>query len=242
MNYKKVQLDRVSSTNVFALEHLAELDDKTIISADTQDFGHGRFDRKWFSSKPNNIYASIVLKPQDFSCEILSNLTQYMCVVLSDVLVEYGLKPEIKWPNDVLIDGKKIAGILAETSFMGQILKGFVLGIGVNLNLSKEDVLLIDQRATAVNLELRKSVDKDDFFDKLFDRFFENYDEFMEKGFEFIKVAYCQKCSFLGKEILVKNFEENITGVAKEINSDGTLKIEVSSDRYEIVRIGDLTC
>ena len=91
---------------------IQKFEDKTIISANTQSGGRGRFNRVWIDMGEGNLFMSIVLKPSSVFNPVYANLTQYMSVVLCRIFEEYGLEPEIKWPNDVLIDGKKISGIL----------------------------------------------------------------------------------------------------------------------------------
>ena len=110
-----IKLKEVNSTNLYAKEHLSELADKTVIIADRQTNGRGRFDRVWVDLGGDNLFMSIVLKPSDKFLNVYPNLTQYLSVVVCKVLEHYGLQPNTKWPNDVLIKGKKISGILSET-------------------------------------------------------------------------------------------------------------------------------
>ena len=146
-------LNIVDSTNKYAKEHLNELEDKTIIYANSQTAGRGRMQRKWNSNTGDNVYASIVLKPSTELKEVYSNLTQYLSLTLTEVFEQYNVLPTIKWPNDVRINGKKISGILAESVIEKNELKGIILGFGVNLNCKKEDLDKIDQPATSLNLE-----------------------------------------------------------------------------------------
>ena len=104
-------LETVDSTNKYAKENLANINDKTLIYAGTQTAGRGRLNRKWNSNSGDNLYASIVLKPSKELKEIYSNLTQYLSLVLVEVFEDYGLFPKIKWPNDVRINQKKISGV-----------------------------------------------------------------------------------------------------------------------------------
>ena len=241
MNFNEKFYEKLSSTNDFSLENLSDFADRTIIYADVQTKGHGRFDREWVSENSGNLYASIVLKPEvlfDENC-VLSNLTQYLCVKLAETLEEYGMHSSIKWPNDVLVNGKKIAGILAQVHVSGAEFSGMVLGIGVNLNMTQEEIGMINQPATSVNLELQKTIDKREFAKKLFEAFFTEYDEFLNSGFALIKKRYCQRCDFISKEILIKNFDESRKGIAEKINDDGSLEMTFENGS-ETVRIGDL--
>ena len=184
---------------------------------------------------------TIVLKPSNSFEEVYANLTQYLSVVLTRILEEYGLSPKIKWPNDVLVNDAKISGILCETVMQGTNFKGLVLGIGVNLNADKGDLKQIKEKvATALNIELeREYVDKNLFTEKLLNEFFKNYEEFLKQGFLMIKKEYIERCNFLGKEISVKVFNDKKSGIAKTINDNGELVIEKNNDEF-ILTMGDI--
>ena len=236
-----IQLEEVNSTNLYAKENLDSLEDKTVIIANSQTCGRGRFDRKWVDLGVGNLFMTIVLKPSNSFEEVYANLTQYLSVVLAKVLEEYGLSPKIKWPNDVMVNDGKISGILSETVMQGNNFKGLVLGIGVNLNADKDDLKQIKERvATALNIELeREYVDKKLFTEKLLNEFFKNYEEFLKSGFSMIKKYYVDRCNFLGKEISVKVFNDKKSGVAKEINDSGELVIEDGKNEF-ILTMGDI--
>ena len=201
-----IHLDEVNSTNLYAKQNLEILSDRTIVIADKQTNGRGRFDRTWIDLGEENLFMTIILKPSSSFNEVYANLTQYLSVVLVKILEEYGLSPKIKWPNDVMVNDGKISGILSETVMQGSNFKGIVLGIGVNLNADKGDLKQIKERvATALNIELnREYIDKKLFTEKLLNEFFKNYEEFLKLGFSMIKKEYVQKCNFLNKEISVQ--------------------------------------
>ena len=235
-------LDEVDSTNLYAKHNLASLEDKTIIIANNQTSGRGRFDRVWIDLGEDNLFLSFVLKPSDSFKDVYANLTQYLSVILCNVLEEYGLSPSIKWPNDVLIDGKKIAGILSETVMQGNKFNGLVLGIGVNLNSEKSNLSLVkDKKITALNIELdREHVDKKLFYEKLVNEFFKNYDNFLEHGFMLIKEKYINKCNFLGKQVSVQVFDEKKSGIAKYINDFGELVLQNHKKEEFVLTMGDI--
>ena len=190
-NPKFKYFEELESTNTYAMKNLSVLSDMDIIVASKQTNGRGQFERKWISDKQNNVYLSIVLKP---SCALeklpLVNFSQYTSVVICRILKEYGVSAGIKYPNDVLVQGEKIAGILCESSICGTVLKGLVIGIGINLNLEQGDVKKVDQPATSLNLLIKKPVDRNLFIDKLICEFLKNYEPFLQQGFEFIKQEY----------------------------------------------------
>lgn len=235
-----IKLDEINSTNLYAKNNLSEIFDRTVVSAEKQTAGHGRFDRAWVDLGAGNIFMSIVLKPSTEFKPVYANLTQYFSIILCETLEEYGLKPQIKWPNDVLVDGKKIAGILSETVMQGQIFKGLILGAGINLNAKKEDLAkIIDKEVTALNIEVSTFVDKNIFLDKLLEKFFENYDRFLQKGFAMIDNAYVKRACFLGKDISVKGFNDTFNGFAKSVNSAGELVLEKDNKEF-VLTIGDI--
>jgi len=174
--YNILHLNEVRSTNAYAMENLADLPDRLVIVADVQTAGRGQFDRKWFSDVVGNVYLSIVLKNLP-----LTNLTPYMAEVICQVLRGYEVEPGIKEPNDVLVGGRKIAGILSQSSTRGSKLNGIVVGAGVNLNLTEHDLEKIDQPATSLNLLLGMDVDRDIFIGKVLEKFFSGYDAHLLK-------------------------------------------------------------
>lgn len=237
---RRVYLETVDSTNKWAKEHISELEDKTVIYTYNQTSGRGRLNRKWNNVGSDNIYASIVLKPSDRMTEIYSNLTQYLCVVLSEIFGEYGVTPKIKWPNDIQINGKKISGILAEGVSERGKLEGIVLGFGVNLNTSKEILDKINQPATSLNIETGKEIDKEEFLKNVLNKFCLLYDRFIEKGFLLIKDDYIKRVSFLGKNVSVQVFDKIIEGRAVEITDNGALKIVDKNNKEQTLLIGDI--
>lgn len=237
---RRLYLETVDSTNKWAKEHIGELKDKTVVYTYNQTSGRGRLDRKWNNVGADNIYASIVLKPSEKMEEVYSNLTQYLCVVLAETLEEYGVMPKIKWPNDIQIAGKKISGILAEGVNSNNKLKGIVLGFGVNLNTSKEVFVNINQPATSLNIEIGKQIDKEDFLQRVLNKFCLLYDKFIEEGFLLIKENYINRVSFLGKDVSVRVFDEIIEGTAIEITNNGALKIVDKNNKEKTLLIGDI--
>ena len=233
-------LDTVDSTNKFAKEHLTELKDKTIVYSALQTAGRGRMQRKWISNLGDNIYASIVLKPSKELKEVYSNLTQYLSLILAETIEDYCIYPKIKWQNDVRINGKKISGILAESVIVKNELKGIILGFGVNLNCKKEDLELIDQPATSLNLETGMEINRENFLKMVIDKFCLRYNRFIEEGFLFIKEDYIRRAEFLNDTVTVKVFDKDITGVVKEITDNGALKIIDKNNKEHVLLIGDI--
>ena len=238
---KVIKLENIDSTNSYAKLNIDTLEDKTVVFAHRQNNGRGRLNRSWVDLGEGNLFITFVLKPADIYRKILPNLTQYLSVCLCKVLETYGLKTQIKWPNDVLVNGKKIAGILSESVMQGTGLKGLALGIGVNLNSKKEDVEKIPNRiVTALNLEISQSVDLDKFFNELTKEFFKGYDSFLTNGFVQIKDDYIQRNCFINKELNVQIFNKVEKGLAKSVNDSGELVLLNSENKEVVLTIGDI--
>lgn len=234
-----IRLEEVDSTNTFAKNNIDNFADMTIVISRRQKAGRGRFLRKWIDLGDENLFCSIILKPSDNFYPIYSNLTQYLSAVLCTVLEKYDVVPKIKWPNDVLVSDKKIAGILCETVMRGNNFKGLVLGVGVNLNSNIENLSLIDKSATALNLEIGRDVNISDFLDELLEEFFKNYETFLEKGFAYIREYYLEKANFIGNEITVVTKHEKFTCLACDVNDSGELVV-LKNGVKKFISAGDI--
>src|SRR5574344_349972 len=166
-----IYFENIDSTNTYVKTNIDVLEDKTIVSANSQTQGHGRFERTWVDLGQDNIFMTFCLKPSGKIEIIYANLTQFLSVCLCKEIETFGLKPQIKWPNDVLINNKKVCGILAESVIKRGMLKGIALGIGINIMASKVDVEAIDRPVSALNLE-GVNLNKNDLIKSLSKRFF----------------------------------------------------------------------
>lgn len=241
--YSLARFDALTSTNDYCLEHLGGLADRTVVLAEVQSDGHGRFERRWISHIPDNIYISIVLKSGLFlepSCP-LAAITQYMALTVCRLLQECGADAALKWPNDVLVEGRKICGLLSRTSISNGRLAGYILGAGINLNMEADAVGAIDQPATALNLVIGRPVDRDLFLSRLLDRFFEGYAAFLRKGFPSIKEQYTAQSPFLGRTITVNLPDGPVQGKAAGFDDEGRLRLVTPDGDIRILMVGDVT-
>ena len=240
MHNNIIQFDTIDSTNTYGLEHFENLEDKTVITALVQTKGRGRFNRIWISENRENIYLSIILKPQKI--DHIQNLTQYMSVCCAKVIETYNVNAQIKYPNDVLIDNKKICGILCESFLKNNIIQGVVLGCGVNLNLSQSILDKIDRPATSLNLAAGKSIDREEFFNKLVNEFFNNYDEVIQNGFAYFKEDYILRNNFLGKNVYVQQRDNDIKEnfLAQKMDDNGNLVVICNDGTEKTIFSGDI--
>lgn len=232
--------DEIDSTNIWAKEHFFELQDRTVVVAKSQTKGKGRFDRKWVSQPCGNLYMSIVLKLE--STQNVSNLTQLMSVCCAEIISQYNISTNIKWPNDVLVSGKKISGILNEIVNKDGKYQGCVLGIGVNLNMSDNNLSSITQPYTSLFLETGSEVDVLLFAEKLCEKFFERYDDLIKNGFKSIEKMYTSYVNYLGSEVAIsENLGQKKTFYkALGFDSNGNLVVLDSESCQKVIYSGDL--
>lgn len=239
--YRVIEFAELDSTNRYACGRLRELADGDVIQAGIQTAGRGRWERKWISDVPGNLCLSLVLKPAGSPAALpLASLSQLLALSACRVLESYGVEPALKWPNDVQVGGRKIAGILAETVVTGSEFLGLVLGIGVNLNLDATVIATVDQPATALNLVLGRYVSVLTFRDALLETFFARYRDFLQAQFPLIRTEYRQRCHFLGRAITVRSPQQWVQGIARDISPTGELELELPDGRQQQVGVGEI--
>jgi len=171
------------STNDWALEHLFSFDrDKiTLVTAEKQPLGRGRYGRRWFSPGKENLYSSFCFFIEEDQQDPLS-LTHVMAISIAKTLEERGIIGRIKWPNDILVFQKKIAGILCETKQLPNQF-GVVIGVGLNINLSAEELKSVSQPATSMYIETQKTFEVEDILKSLKTHFTADFLLFLKEGF-----------------------------------------------------------
>ena len=228
-----LHVNEVESTQNYLKAQYVGLAHGTVVCADRQTAGRGRFDRTWVSNE-GGLYFSVLLKPT--STEHLHNLTQLMALCVCRGLELLGVKPNLKWPNDVQVDGRKICGILSETVFTGSDLRAVIVGVGINLE--QEGLEAVGQPATSLKY-LHVATDKIALLHSIMDYFWRDYERLLADGFEFLRDEYVSRFPALGKEVTVKNEDKTICGIAEDISSRGTLLLRTPESQEEIY-IGDL--
>ena len=160
-NFKFTRLSSVQSTNIYALELLRQKKDVTgtVIVSDFQTKGKGQLGKIWESEKGKNLQFSIIISPK-LAVEKQFELSQLVAICLRQWLDSMSVSEvQIKWPNDILVSGKKIAGVLIENSIQGQEISHSVIGIGLNVN--QVGFSIFSRLATSLKNELNEHVDRD---------------------------------------------------------------------------------
>ena len=239
MNYEP----SVDSTNRVAKAlayHGAQ--DGTIVVAEEQTGGKGRLDRKYFSPRVKGIWFSVILRP-NFLPKEASKITLMAAVAVAEAMTRFDLKPEIKWPNDILFDGRKLVGILTEmTGEMGKIYY-IVVGVGINVNINREDFPEEIRDIAASLSEINgEEVPRVKFFRAVLEEFDKIYREVNENGFGKILTLWRKYNVTLGKNIRVISVidDNDFTGKAVDLNEDGALVVE-TPEGLRTVYAGDVS-
>ncbi|MCS7124622.1 MAG: biotin--[acetyl-CoA-carboxylase] ligase [Candidatus Bathyarchaeota archaeon] len=233
----------VGSTNDWAKE-LAELDapEGTVAIAETQTAGRGRLGRKWHSPK-GGLWFSIILKPNLKPTETVKLVFLASLAVAETIRELYSLKAETKWPNDVIVDGRKVCGILLEMKTVGERVIYAVIGVGINVNIDieKEFPRELWEKATSLEVVLGKKIVLETFFKALLEKMESLYQVFLEGGFSPVLAKWKAYASFLGCEVEVSSGDEKFEGVALDVNGGGALVLKLKDDTVKHVFAGDLS-
>ena len=238
-----VCLKRTLSTNVDAFR-LAEdgAAEGTVVIADAQSAGKGRRGRAWSSPCGVNLYCSVVLRPQIMPHEA-PQLTFLSAVAVARAIeATTALKPEIKWPNDVLIVGKKVAGLLNEMSSETDRINFVILGIGVNLNMTT-DQFPDDLRhpATSLLMESGSRVVRSSFASVMLNELDKLYADFLLSGFAPVRREWQQRCNANGRQVAVSDAGADVvSGMFAGIDGDGALLVQNDEGRIERILSGDV--
>ena len=225
--------NNTESTNLDA-KLTENVPDKSVFLADRQTKGRGRMGREWSSPSGVGIWMSIYLKPQTDMADI-SKLTLIAGLAVSRTING----TTIKWPNDVLMGTKKLAGILTEMSAESGKIKNVVVGIGINVN-NEDFPQELQDKATSLLIETGKQMEREEIICGVINEFFSMYDKFSYAGFAEFCDEYTQKCVTLGKEVLIiKNKQKNVTKAIK-ITSQGELVVEING-KEEVINSSEVS-
>jgi BirA family biotin operon repressor/biotin-[acetyl-CoA-carboxylase] ligase len=240
---KKIHyFSELESTNrwAFKLAQAGAAEGEVVI-AESQTRGKGRLGRSWFSPPGLNLYLSVVLKPKLAPAEA-PKLTLVSAVALAETVQSFlGAPPAIKWPNDITVGSKKLAGILTESSCNFERLDFVVVGVGVNLNLPGD--LLPDDirdRATSLLILTGEPVDRNFFARELIQSLDRCYGELESRGFPWVARRWESHFELRDRRVRVEMGEERLTGIARGIDGDGALVIEMDGGALKKIIAGDV--
>ena len=211
-----------------------------VVLTEQQTAGKGRRGRTWVSPPGKNLYFSAILRPE-LPPQRAPELTLVAAVALCETLREAGAKATIKWPNDVQIDGKKVAGILTELSADTERVHFVILGIGVNLNAQPSDFPPeLAELATSVEICRGQPVPRALFAAALWTRLEQWLDAHADEGFGPVREAWKAMASTLGQDVLVRGEQRELRGIAEDLDDSGALLLRTPDGKLERVLAGDV--
>src|SRR5690625_1210973 len=191
--------------------------------------GKGRMDRPWQSTRNKGIWMSIVLRPT-IAPYLAPQLTLLAATVLADTIHEHtNVRPHIKWPNDILINNKKVAGILTEMQAEQDQIQYVIIGIGINVNQDYLDLPNANYKATSLKLETQKEWHMKQIVQSILEKLENQYLAYMDKGFPNVKDKWESYGYKIGENILVKTLKDTWQGTFLGIAEDGALRVKTSS-------------
>ena len=222
-----IKLDAISSTNEYALSLAATpvFKEGLVVSASYQSGGNGQRGKAWESNANENLLFSVVIQP-NISIDKQSELSKIVALAICDLLVDLGMKPKIKWPNDILVAKQKIAGILMQNKLKGDLIAHTVIGIGLNINQIHFQEYL--PKATSLQLVLNKELDVVKIQMQLLQFLSDRIKRFRD-GLTHEK-EYHAALFLKDKVAAFESSNQKFMGIIKEVSQSGKLLIQLEDD------------
>lgn len=229
---KVCYLEQIGSTNDLAKEKAENENASGIVYiSETQTNGKGRFKRKWYSKIGSGIWASVLIRP-DIEIRYATGYSILCAVAVARAINKItGLNSKIKWPNDVIIGGKKVCGILAEMSGKNNKIDWIVIGFGINVNISKSDLdPVILEKATSISIEKGEDISRLLLLEGVINEFEELFLKYKEeKSLLFILKEYEALSAVYNKKVELIEGDLSEFGVVKGFAEDGSLLLETEN-------------
>lgn len=234
--------ESVDSTQKIALRlSLDGAPEGTVVIAEEQTAGRGRMARPWHSPKYTGVWMSVILRP-DLLPQKAPQLTLIVAVAVVQAIEELTtLHPQIKWPNDLLINGKKITGILTEMQAESDRINSVIIGIGMNVNQEKDSYPEeLRSIATSLLIETGNKVNRAELIRQVLSKLEHLYDLYLQEGFYPIKILWESYAISIGKMITARMLQGNIYGKALGITDDGVLIMEDEQGKIHYIYSADI--
>jgi BirA family biotin operon repressor/biotin-[acetyl-CoA-carboxylase] ligase len=232
--------DSVGSTNDEALTWASQgASDLSLIVADEQTAGRGRSKRKWFTPPGSALAFSLILRPSAAELTYPARITGLGALALADPMRSLGLTPKIKWPNDVLINGRKIAGILVESVWSGDVLVASVLGMGINvLKTSRPPAEERLFPPTSIETELGHPMDRVKLLKDILLSLIKWRRKLGENEF---MLAWGDALAFHGEQVKIMDDQQLLlTGELIGLEPDGSLILRTSDGNLQVMQFGEI--
>ncbi|MBA2875060.1 BirA family biotin operon repressor/biotin-[acetyl-CoA-carboxylase] ligase [Anoxybacillus caldiproteolyticus] len=234
--------EEVTSTQTIAQKLAYEgAKEGTLVVAEQQIAGRGRMARNWFSPKGTGIWMSLILRPP-IPPQKAPHLTLLTAVAIAQAIQDVtGLVPDIKWPNDILINGKKCVGILTELQAEPDRIHSVIIGMGINVNQTVEQ-FPEDIRAIATSLAIEKGekIKRAELVQEILFKIEMLYRQYLQHGFRPIKLLWEGYAISIGKEITARTLSGTLRGMALGITDEGVLMLEDADGNIHYIHSADI--
>ncbi|MFO8090530.1 MAG: biotin--[acetyl-CoA-carboxylase] ligase [Desulfatiglandaceae bacterium] len=236
-----VYLPETASTNTVAKALAAKgATEGALVVAGSQKEGRGRKGRTWFSPPGLGLYASLVLRPQLPPSEAFTfSLLSALAVADGIASLDDRLHPVVKWPNDVLIESRKVSGILIELATEADLLDYVILGFGINVNTESFPPGLRTE-PTSLLLETGRPIRRSVVLEAVLKQIERQYERFLENGSDPIVSEWRKRCDIEGRLISVERLDTVVKGTVKSVDRDGSLILEDNEGRTHRIHSGDV--
>lgn len=235
--------EETTSTNDI-IEKLARdgVREGAVVFAEAQTRGRGRLGRHWASPAKKGLWFSVLLRPE-LRPQAATQLTVVSAIALRNAIAQQtGLKADIKWPNDILVSGKKVAGILTELSAELDRIKYVLVGIGVDVNLDADDFPAeIRGQASSLKLELGRPVPRAELAAAILRELDREYGRVLQGEFSAVAGDWERHCTTIGQRVAIRLGERRVCGRAESLGEDGALLLRTDHGHLERIVGGDVT-
>lgn len=238
-----IYVDSLDSTNSKAKE-LAREDavEGTVIISEEQIKGRGRLGRNWVSPKYKGIWMSVILRP-DIEPMNVAGITQVAAAAICKAVRDMGIETYIKWPNDIILNSKKVCGILTEMSGEINKVNYVIVGIGMNVNIEEDEFPEeVKAVATSLKIEQGKSIKRKELVARILNNLEELYEEVTEKDSIHDSIELCRKYSILiGKEVRIINRGKEVIARAIGLSNEGKLIVRYEDGKEDEIISGEVS-
>ena len=213
-----------------------------VVFAESQTKGRGRLGRKWTSPARRGLWFSVLLRP-DFRPQAATQLTVAAATALTRAITsQTGLRPEIKWPNDLLLRGRKAAGILTELNAELDRVKYLILGIGVDVNLAANEFPPeLRKTATSLKIETGQHVNRAELAAAIIRELDADYERICSGQFESVANEWEERCTTLGQNVTIRVGPRSVQGRAESLDAEGALLLRTQFGHLERIIGGDVS-
>jgi BirA family transcriptional regulator, biotin operon repressor / biotin---[acetyl-CoA-carboxylase] ligase len=238
-----LHFDTLESTNSRAKELASKPGmNGAVVVSEEQTTGKGRLGRHWVSPKHRGIWMSVILKP-DIEPSSVPRIVHIAAAAVVLAMKETGIEPYVKWPNDIILNGKKVCGILTEMSGEINHIDFVVVGIGINANLEPDDIPAdMKEKASSIYMETGVTIERKGLAAKVLNHFEHLYEDFLLTGSIDASVKICRENSILlGKEIRIISRQKELKARAVDISDGGELIVQFEDGRIEPIVSGEVS-